>query len=298
MNVTLNNAAGVTRPDWVDHRLFPFRSRFLELDGCQVHYVDEGSGPILLMLHGNPTWSFLYRNIIRGLAASWRCVALDYPGFGLSTARPGYDLRPASHARVVEAFVKALDLTGVTLMVQDWGGPVGLWVASRDPARFAGLVIGNTWAWPVSGDPHFERFSRLMGGPIGRFFIARFNAFVNVLIPLGVRRAKLSREVMAHYRAPLREHHRRMATAIFPREIIESGTFLAEVEADLTRLAHLPALIVWGDADQAFRDRERERFERTFAEHRTVVLRGAGHFIQEDAADEIVNELQGGAIRL
>jgi haloalkane dehalogenase len=290
----VNNVDGAVPalPDWVPERLFPFRSRFLELAGCRVHYVDEGSGPALLMLHGNPTWAFLYREIIRALAPYWRCVALDYPGFGLSTAPPDYDFRPASHARIVEAFVKSLDLRAATLMAQDWGGPLGLWVAGRQPERFAGLILGNTWAWPVNGDAHFEWFSRLVGGPLGRFLIHRFNAFVNLLIPLGVRRGKVAREVMEAYRGPFRERSHRTPTAVFPREIIGSRAFLAEVEAGLPKLAHLPTLIVWGDADFAFRRRERERFEQIFSNHRAVTLRGAGHFIQEDAAGEIVEAVQ------
>lgn len=280
-------AADARRPPWLPERLFPFESRFVEAAGCRVHYVDEGAGPTLLLLHGNPTWSFLYREIIRRLSPRFRCVALDYPGFGLSRAPAGYDFRPASHAAVVERVVLSLDLSGITMMVQDWGGPVGLGVAARHPERFLGLVIGNTWAWPVNGDPRFERFSRLVGGPAGGFLIRRFNAFVNVLIPAGVKRRKLPREVMDAYRGPFERPASRAPTHVFPREILRSRDYLAEVEAGLPRLAGLPALIVWGDRDVAFRERERLRFEQAFARHRTVVLRGAGHYIQEDAPEEI-----------
>lgn len=279
------------RPSWLDERLFPFRSRFLELDGCRVHYVDEGEGPPLLLLHGNPTWSFLYRNVIGGLRNRFRCVALDYPGFGLSSARDGYGYTPAEHADLVERFLLALDLSDATLMVQDWGGPIGLGVAARHPGRFRSLVVGNTWAWPVNGNPRFELFSRLVGGPPGGFLIRNFNAFVNLLVPAGVRRGKLPREVMAAYRGPFSGRSSRKPTHVFPREILGSSDYLAGVERGLKRLAELPVLIVWGDRDPAFREAERRRFERTFPEHRTIILRGAGHFIQEDASNEIVAEI-------
>src|SRR5262249_33213350 len=108
-----------TRPTWLPESLFPFQSRFLDVAGCRIHYVDEGGGPPLLLLHGNPTYSFLYREIIRRLSGRFRCIALDYPGFGLSTAPAGYDFRPATHARVLEEFVRLLGLSGLTLMVQD-----------------------------------------------------------------------------------------------------------------------------------------------------------------------------------
>jgi haloalkane dehalogenase len=276
------------RPDWLSARLFPFTSRFVELDGALVHYIDEGNGPVLLLLHGNPTWSFLYRDIVKGLSDRFRCVALDYPGFGLSRAPVGYGFTPAEHARVVEQFLLKLDLNGVRMMVQDWGGPIGLWVAARHVDRFRGLIIANTVAWPMAGDRHFEIFSTLVGGPLGGFLIHRFNVFVNLLIPAGVKRRKLTPEIMAAYRGPFSRPGLREPTHVFPREIVGSSRFLAEVEDGLVRLAHLPALIVWGDRDFAFRAQERLRFERTFPRHQTRVLPGAGHFVQEDAAEEIV----------
>lgn len=283
--------SGLDRPPWLDERLFPFRSRFLELDGCRVHYIDEGNGSPLLLLHGNPTWSFLYRDIVKGLRDRFRCVALDYPGFGLSTAQAGYGFTPAEHANVVERFLLTLDLRDVTLMVQDWGGPIGLGGASQHSERFRALVIGNTWAWPVSGDRHFEWFSKLLGGPLGRFANRNFNAIVNLFIPAGVKRRKLPKGVMAAYREPFAKRASREPTHIFAREILRSHDYLAAVERGMERLKDLPVLILWGDRDPAFREVERGRFERAFPKHRTIVLGGAGHFIQEDAADEIVEAI-------
>lgn len=285
------NGDHAERPCWLDERLFPFRSRFLEVDECRVHYVDEGTGPPLVMLHGNPTWSFLYRDIIEALRDRFRCVALDYPGFGLSIAHEKYGFTPAEHASVVERFLLTLDLCNVTLMVQDWGGPIGLGVASRNPERFRALVVGNTWAWPVDGDPLFEFFSRLVGGPAGGFFIRNFNVFVNLLIPAGVKRKRLPEEVMAAYRGPFPTRASREPTRVFPREILHSRTYLRKVEEGLRYLADLPVLLLWGDRDPAFRLKEQARFESIFPNHRTVVLQGAGHYIQEDAADEIAAEI-------
>jgi haloalkane dehalogenase len=283
---------GVRRPRWYPESRFPCPSRMVEVDGHLVHYVDEGDGPPLLLLHGNPTWSFLYREVIGRLSRRFRCVALDYPGFGLSHAREGYDFRPASHAAVVEGFVRALDLGDLTVMGQDWGGPIGLAVAGRDPGRIRGLVLGNTFAWPLTGAPHFERFAWLMGGPIGRVAIRRLNAFVNLMLPAGVKRTRLPADVMAAYRAPMRLPRRRMATAVFPRELTRSAAWLAEVETGLAHLAHLPTLLLWGDRDRAFRTVELERFEGTLPRHRTVILAGAGHFIQEDAPQEIAHAIE------
>src|SRR5215204_6168565 len=172
------------RPAWVPDALFPYESRFAEARGAHVHYVDEGDGPPLLMLHGNPTWSFLYRELIGGLRDRFRCVAVDFPGFGLSSPPPGYGFTPAEHADVLDELVVRLDLSGATLMVQDWGGPIGLAVATRRPERFAAFVVANTWAWPKS-DPGTQAFSRLLGGPVGRRLIQQRNLFVEAILPGG-----------------------------------------------------------------------------------------------------------------
>jgi haloalkane dehalogenase len=278
-------------PEWVSSELFPYESRFLDLDEYRLHYVDEGRGPVLLLLHGNPTWSFLYRHVIARLCHRFRCVAVDYPGFGLSSAPPGYGFTPAEHATAVERFVAELGLDSFTPVLHDWGGPIGLAVASRHPERVPALVVTNTFAWPVDDDRHFEWFSRLMGGAVGRLAILRMNAFVNVIIPAGTRR-RLSPAEMTHYRRPFPTARARMATHVLAREILGSGSFLTEVEAGLRRLAHLPALIAWGARDFAFRDTERLRFEAAFPRHHRVVLEQASHFVQEDVPEELSSEIE------
>jgi haloalkane dehalogenase len=275
------------RPTWLSDELYPFDSHYADVNGARVHYVDEGSGPTLLLLHGNPTWSFLYRDLIKGLRDRFRCIAVDYPGFGLSRAPSGYGYTPAEHAGVVEQLILQLDLSGVTMMGQDWGGPIGFAAATRHPDRFARFVIGNTWAWPKS-DPGTQFFSRLMGGPVGGFLILRRNFFVERIVPGGVRRKKLPEAVMDAYRGPFPTPESRRPLHVFPREILASRPFLAEIESGLPALRDRPALIVWGTKDVAFREPERRRWEELFPDHRTVRLEGAGHYIQEDAAEEIV----------
>jgi haloalkane dehalogenase len=275
-----------SRPAWVPSELYPFADHYAGLARSVVHYIDEGSGPPLLMLHGNPTWSFLYREMVSGLRDRYRCVAIDYPGFGLSTPRRGYGFTPAEHADVVEQLVLRLDLRDVTLMTQDWGGPIGFAVATRHPERFARFVIGNTWAWPKA-DPATRLFSRFLGGPVGRRLILNRNLFVEGALGRGVRRT-LPDAVMDAYRGPFLTPASRWPTAVFPREILASRPFLADLERRLPELRDRHALIVWPTRDVAFRERELRRWEELFPNHRTVILEGAGHYIQEDAPSEIV----------
>jgi pimeloyl-ACP methyl ester carboxylesterase len=279
----------------VDETLYPFAHHFVSLpDGARIHYLDEGpaqASETIVFLHGNPTWSFLYRNIVKELRGEYRCIALDYPGFGLSEAPPGYDFLPRTHSRSVEQFFDALKLSNVTLMAQDWGGPIGLGLAGRRPELVKSLVIGNSWAWPKDDQVHARRFSALMGGPIGRFFGLSFNAIPHVFFAIGTR-DPLPDEVMEMYLRPFRRPERREPTVIFPREIIASREYLAEVAANLPRISSRPALIIWGTKDAGFRPPDRERFERTFPKHRTVLLETAKHFIQEDEPARIAAEIR------
>jgi haloalkane dehalogenase len=279
------------RPGWLPEELYPFESRYADVGGASVHYVDEGAGPPLLLLHGNPTWSFLYRDLIRGLSDSYRCVAPDFPGFGLSRPAPGYGYTPIEHAAVLEQFVQQLGLDDVTMMVQDWGGPIGFAVATRHPNRFSAFVIGNTWAWPKA-DLGTQVFSRLLGGPVGGYLIQRRNVFVEKIIPGNVKRHQLAPAVMSAYRGPFPTPDSRRPMHVLPREILGSRPFLAEIERGLVKLRERPALLVWPTKDVAFRDPERKRWEQLFPNHRTVILEGAGHYIQEDAPEEIVRAIR------
>ncbi len=279
-------ATKTERPQWVPDDLYPFESNYVEIDGSRVHYIDEGSGPTLLFLHGNPSWSFIWRDIVKDLRDSFRCIALDYPGFGLSTRRPDYGDTAAEHADIVEQFVVELDLCGVTLVAQDWGGPIGLTAATRQPERFSGLVLGNTWAWPLNGIFHFELFARMMGNPLGKLMIRNANVFVNMMIPLGTA-SRVPEVVMNAYRGPFSAPDARKPTWELPRELLRSKPFMQSLEQHLPKIADLPTLFVWGGGDFALRKKvELPRLAALFPDHETVVLDRAKHFFQEDAPHE------------
>lgn len=229
-------------PFQVDRQLFPFESRYLRTrDGATVHYVAEGAGDVtLLMLHGNPTWSFLYRHLIAGLRDQVRCIALDHPGFGLSVAPPGYDFSAARQHQVVAEVVERLGLDRVVLVVQDWGGPIGLALAADRPDLVAGIIAGNTWAWPLRGDRRMATFSRIMGGPIGRTRAVRFNGVWRFFMRRGFRQRPPA-EVMAMFEAPFREGDR-TPTSVFPRELVAAEELERRAERGLAAVGDVPAL--------------------------------------------------------
>ncbi len=273
------------RPAWVPGDLYPFEDRWAEIDGCAVHYVDEGSGPPILLLNGNPSWSFGWRDVILGLRGRFRCIAPDYPGFGLSREAPGYDFRPPSHSRIVESLVDRLGLTDLIVFGYAWGGPIGLGFAGRRPELVRALVIGNTWAWP-DDRLRARLFSALMGSPLGWLTVERLNLMLRVYLPLNLKRGGLTETERAAYAGPFPRDRRRVMR-VLPREIVVGRAALRRVEADLPRLADKPALILWPDSDPGFGEDVLRRWQALYPTSDTVRLRRVGQFIDEDAPGDV-----------
>ena len=270
---------------------FPFESRFCRIGDARLHYVDEGSGRVLFMLHGNPTWCFVYRHLISALRKDYRCIALDLAGFGLSEAPPQFTFYPQDHAKLVAAFLDTLDLKDATLVAHDWGGPIGLWAIKATENRITRLCLGNTWAWPVNGDFLFEWFSRLMGGAVGRFLTNHHLAFVNFLMPASMKRRKLSEIEMSAYRAPFTERSSRKPLYVFPMQITAAHAWLTELENHVRQFKG-PACFIWPDGDIAFREKELERWRRTLPQAEVGIIKRCGHYLWEDAPDECIAHLR------
>ena len=277
------------RPAWVDDDLYPFADHWAELpSGAVVHHTDEGEGTPLLMVHGNPTWSFLYRGIIARLREQFRCIAIDLPGFGLSPAPAGFGFRAAEHAAVVADLIEHLGLEDYVLMGQDWGGPIGLAAAGRAPERVGGLVLGNTFAWSMARRPAAHVWALAIGGVPGRYVVEQLNAFVEVAMRFGARRNPPKGAALAHYEMPFPTPASRRPTWVFAREVTGASDFLdREVAPALAALRDRPALLPWGDADPVLGNADRDRMAAALPHAQVHVLEGAGHFIQEDAPEEI-----------
>jgi len=178
----------------------------------------------------NPAWSFQWRDLVTGLRSAFRCVALDYRGFGLSTAPDGYGFTPREQSRVVEEFVDHLGLRDVTLVMQDWGGPIGLGWAGRRPELVRRVILGNTWAWPTTVSEARGKFSVIVGGPIGEFAQMNFNAFASFALSHGIIR-KLPEEVFDVYLRPFLPLNQRGVAAFYPGQITVASDYMREVEA-------------------------------------------------------------------
>ena len=273
-----------------DPRLFPFTSKWFDSRVGKVHYIDEGIGDPILFLHGNPTWSFLYRGIVIRLKKKFRCIAVDYPGFGLSERPSIYDYTPAEHAGIVRDLVQHLDLQNLTVMGQDWGGPIGMRVALDELPRVRALVMGNTWFWPLDSWQG-KAFAYVMSMAPMQSQILNRNFFVEQLLPMGVKHP-LPDEVMYHYREAMPTPSSRIGAAEFPIQLTAASSWLAKLENQVKdQLANVPLLLTWGLHDLLFTRPFMERFRETFRVVRVQRL-DAKHFIQEDAPKEIAEAIE------
>jgi haloalkane dehalogenase len=279
----------VKRPFDVDPSEYPFTDHWLPCRDGVIHYVDEGRGPEVLLLHGNPTWSYLYRNVIKELRADHRLVALDYPGFGMSKAPSGYAFTPQEHAQTVEAFIESVDLKNFVLVVQDWGGPIGMSYAVRHKENLRGIVVMNSWAWPPSVPQRL--FSLVMGGwPLGYWLQTRRNFFAKVIVPRGIHHTeKITESLRKAYTDPFPTLESRRPTWVFPRQIRKARSWLSALESQLSVLSDVPAKILWGRRDEpGFRPQEMARWQRYLKRHDVETLDDASHFVQEDRPDRVV----------
>jgi haloalkane dehalogenase len=275
-------------PTWLDREEYPFEGHDFDLEMGRMHYVDEGQGEPIVMVHGNPTWSFLYRHVIKEFSSGYRCIAMDHLGFGLSDKPTEWSYLPEEHSHNLAALLDSLGLNDITLVVQDWGGPIGLSYALDHPDKIKRLIILNTWMWPVNKDWYYFAFSKFTGGFLGRFLIKRFNFFARVIMPLAYGNSKkLTNEVHQHYLQPLQNAEERKGCWVLPREITGSTEWLDHLWSRREALADKPKLIVWGMKDIAFREKELNEWLDAYPDSNVVRLENVGHYVQEEGKVEL-----------
>lgn len=280
-------------PRWISKKEYPFEPKEFHVSAGTIRYLDEGRGTPLVMVHGNPTWSFEYRHLIQGLSSHYRCIAPDHLGFGLSDKPRDWDYFPESHAENFEALMKFLDLRDITLVVGDWGGPIGLSYAVRHPDKIKAVIITNTWFWPVNRDLYYQAFSGFMGGPLERFLIRRHNFFARVVVWAAFGdKTRLTDEVKHHITSPLANPHDRKGNWVFPGRIIGSTPWLKDNWARREELNGKIKLIAWGLKDIAFREKELKRWSESFTDAQVIRFADAGHFLSEEKPDELIRELK------
>lgn len=270
---------------------YPFAPHVLDVGGARYHYVDEGAGDPVVMVHGNPTWSFYYRRLVTGLRDRYRVIAPDHVGCGRSDKPAAYEYRLARHVANLETLIGHLGLDRITLVVHDWGGPIGMGYATRHPERVRRLVVLNTAAFWMPGVPLRLRFARLP--VVGDIAIRRLNLFLRFALRIAARPDRLTPGVRAGYLAPYRTYADRIAHLRFVEDIpVDAGhpsyPVLRAIEAGLPALRDRPMLVVWGARDPIFTDRVLAEWRTRFPAADVRRLADAGHWVLEDAHERIV----------
>ncbi len=267
---------------WMDTLEYPFTSNYFEISGQKLHYIDEGKGETILFVHGTPSWSFDYRNIIKKLKENYRCIAIDHIGFGLSSKPEHYDYSTQNHSKTLEKFVLEKKLEGITLVVHDFGGPIGLNFAIKYPEKVKLIVILNSWLWSSKTDPDFIKMSRILRSPLLPFLYRYFNFSAKYILPKSFGENKLSSKILKHYVKPFANKKQRNGTIAFAKSLLNNQDWFESIWNQRQTLINKPTLFIWGMSDPVIKPVYLDKFLSAFPNAETLKLDSCGHFPQEE----------------
>lgn len=278
---------------WLNVVEYPFPTREFDTGDGWISYVDQGFGKPIVFVHGSLTWSYLFRRIIRGLEGLYRCVAPDHLGFGLSDKPMGVDYSPPTQARRFADLMDYLRLTDVTLVAQDYGGPIALSWALDNPDRVRQVVLFNSWMWSLRDNPAARRLSFLVGNPINRFYYRVLRSSPAFTLPgLFSDRHCLPKATQIQFMEPFRNHHDRQAVFAMVEGYRKSTTWFEELYSRRTELQHLRVLLLWGLKDPMFGIESMLKFQQLFPLAETVTFPHVGRLVPEEAPHMAVDEIR------
>lgn len=283
-------------PDWLT-ALYPFEpKRFAAPHGAEMSYLDEGEGKhAVLMVHGNPTWSFYYRDLIKELSPHVRCIAPDHIGMGLSEKPESYPYQLATRIADLTALVESLEVETLDLVVHDWGGAIGFGVAAAMPAKIRRIVVMNTAAFPSHHIP--GRIALCKFPLLGPLIVRGLNGFAWPATWMAMKRRALTNDEAKGYLYPYGSWSTRAAVSGFVQDIPmdpkhPSWGTLVEVEESLKRFNDRSTLILWGGQDFCFNDHFYNEWTERFPEADQVYLEDAGHYVLEDAVNDALPRIK------
>jgi pimeloyl-ACP methyl ester carboxylesterase len=271
------------QPQWLDKAEFPFASRWFTSSSGTVHYVDEGTGPVIVMVHGTPEWSFTYRDIIKSLRGNYRCIAMDFLGYGLS-AKPqdGNYTVPAHSARLAE-LIAHLQLKDIVFIAGDFGGAMAIDYAIHHSANVRALVLWNTWCRDLRQDKHFAKAIKVVQTGFAKFLYRRLNFPVGFIMPRAYGdRKKLTKKIHAHYKSPLDSYANRIATYEIAKELNNASPWWQQRWDQMDKIQSIPKLVTWGMKDTFIPHSELEQWKNKIPEAQFMLMNEAGHWPYEE----------------
>jgi len=267
---------------WLDRSEYPFQERYFHINGHKLHYIEEGNGPVLLFIHGTPSWSFDFRRVIKSLSRDFRCIAVDHIGFGLSDKPEFYDYTVQNHSLTLEAFMNHLTLQDVILVVHDFGGPIGFRVAIDNPERIRAFVVLNSWLWSSEDDTNFKKMKRILRSPLVPFLYLNLNFSARFIMPSSFGLNKMKRRIHRQFIMPFSGRGSRYGTLAFARSLLTDQPWFESLWNKTDVISQKPTLLVWGMRDKFITPDYLAKFQKRFVNHQVLRLMDSGHFPQEE----------------
>lgn len=277
--------------------LFPFKRNYLDLNGQKYHYLNEGSGEPVVMVHGNPSWSFYYRNLVKTLSKNYQCIVPDHIGCGLSDKPADKDYQYTLKSRIddLETLLESLDIKkDITLVVHDWGGMIGMGYAARYPERIKRLVILNTGAFHLpESKPLPAALWICRNTLLGTLLVRGLNAFSSVASYVGVKRKAMAKDIRAAYVMPFNSWKNRISTLRFVQDIPISPSdknyqLVADIDKSLANFQKVPTIICWGLQDFVFDKHFLDLWKEKMPHAQINEFTDCGHYILEDAGEQVI----------
>jgi len=280
------------QPAWVPASQYPFQYRSLPVDGGRMHYIDEGEGEPIVFLHGTPTWSFIFRHLIRGLHREYRCIAPDMIGFGLSEKPPHWSYSPLDQARNLGMLVDHLSLDKFTLVMHDYGAAVGTTYAVDHPDRIKRMVVMNGACWSMHDDPHAHRIARIASGVGGRMLLTNFTNWAKIVRRTFGDRSKFTETFEKAIAGPTLNKEDRIGIWLTAKALGTSASFLDDVWKRRKQMADLPFQFIWGMRDPLYGEKCLNKWWQGFPLCPVERLASAGHFPMEEKPADVLEAVR------
>ncbi|HRK21368.1 MAG TPA: alpha/beta fold hydrolase [Fimbriimonadaceae bacterium] len=277
---------------WVDRTLYPFESKWFDVDHKTLHYIDEGSGEPVIFVHNFPTWSFMFRDMIRGLSPNFRCIAVDNLGFGLSDKPTATTYRPEKMAEYLNALIQHLQLENITFITCGIGTPIGLSYALDHPHNIRHIVVINGFMWSLKGNADAEKVSRMAQGVLGKWAYLKWNLPTKVILKMMIRdRSRFTKDVHRHYVLPFADKERRHAPRGYAQALIGSSPWFQSLWDRREDIKDIPSLLLWGMGDRTFGEHALSKWRDLWPEAKVMRFKNNGHFLAEEQGSALVPEV-------
>lgn len=273
---------------WLDDGQYPFVSKFAQVDGGRMHYIDEGQGEPVLFVHGFPTWSFMWRGLVRDLSSKHRCIAMDHIGFGLSDKPERWSYTPEAHARNFKKLIEHIGLSTFSLVVHDFGGPIALAYAIDNPGRINRISVINSFLWSLKSDNAFQKFDHRVHGAMGKLALTATNAGLGRLVHSMVeQKQKVASKVYGQYTGPFSKASERHGAHVLAQGYIGSSQWLYDLWVRREAIANKPMQVLWGMKDKLFSLDHLHKWRSGWPGADVVTFPESGHLVTEEQAKEV-----------